>query len=112
MSTTVTEALVLAHQGAPFVRTQVTLCAPAENEVLVRIVASGLCHTDLALQAGEFPTAFPSIAGESLKSLQHAAASSAAVVWGGEGRRRKGLMLSMRVQGTKELVLSRLLARM
>lgn len=63
MSTTATEALVLSSLNAPFLLQPLTLSPPLANEVLLRITACGLCHTDLALQSGAFPTAFPSIAG-------------------------------------------------
>jgi Zn-dependent alcohol dehydrogenase len=45
------------------VLTDVQLASPQPNEVLLKVVACGLCHTDLCIQNGMFPTAFPSIAG-------------------------------------------------
>ncbi|ORY87418.1 alcohol dehydrogenase [Leucosporidium creatinivorum] len=62
MSTT-TEALVLSSLNAPFLLQPLTLSPPLPHEVLLRITACGLCHTDLSLQSGVFPTDFPSIAG-------------------------------------------------
>lgn len=40
------QAAVTHSQGAPFVIEDVTLSGPGPNEVLVRIVATGVCHTD------------------------------------------------------------------
>ncbi|KAI5476694.1 zinc-binding alcohol dehydrogenase [Pseudohyphozyma bogoriensis] len=58
-----TQALVLDAVKAPFVLKDINLEDPQDDEVLVKIVASGLCHTDIAIQLGQFPSAFPSIAG-------------------------------------------------
>lgn len=40
------QAAVTHTQGQPFSIEEVTLSAPQANEVLVRIVATGVCHTD------------------------------------------------------------------
>jgi aryl-alcohol dehydrogenase len=39
----------------PFSVEPLRLQAPRDNEVLVRIVGAGICHTDLITKAGEFP---------------------------------------------------------
>ncbi|MCX6401117.1 MAG: NAD(P)-dependent alcohol dehydrogenase [Propionibacteriales bacterium] len=49
-----TTALVVNEPGGDFVFTEVELDEPREDEVLVRIVATGLCHTDLTV-----PTMLP-----------------------------------------------------
>jgi S-(hydroxymethyl)glutathione dehydrogenase/alcohol dehydrogenase len=36
---------------------------PIENEVLIRIVASGLCHSDLHILDGSMPSQFPAVLG-------------------------------------------------
>jgi aryl-alcohol dehydrogenase len=36
---------------------------PGPGEVLVRLVATGLCHTDLSVLAGRLPTALPAVLG-------------------------------------------------
>lgn len=41
-------AVVLERHGAPPVVAEVDVAAPAANEVRVRMVAAGICHTDLA----------------------------------------------------------------
>ncbi|GAA5936633.1 NAD(P)-dependent alcohol dehydrogenase [Sporobolomyces koalae] len=58
-----TQALVNTAVDAPFVLTDIELGEPQENEVLVEIVACGLCHTELVMQAGQIPTEWPSILG-------------------------------------------------
>ncbi|MGG7569418.1 NAD(P)-dependent alcohol dehydrogenase [Streptomyces sirii] len=44
-------AAITENQGGPFVIRDVDLEAPRPHEVLVRITAAGLCHTDLRVQA-------------------------------------------------------------
>ena len=58
MSFTTTAAVVEAP-GAPFALEQVSLDEPRPGEVLVRMVAAGLCHTDLGVRAGGSPFRSP-----------------------------------------------------
>lgn len=44
----VTEALVCSRVDGPYEVRQVVLGEMREDELLVRIVASGICHTDFA----------------------------------------------------------------
>jgi aryl-alcohol dehydrogenase len=57
-----TRAAVVEGQGQPFTMSEVELEAPRDDEVLVRMVATGLCHTDLTmgsfLPAEMFPNVF------------------------------------------------------
>ena len=57
-----TRAAVVEGQGQPFTMTEVELEEPRDDEVLVRMVATGLCHTDLSLRdtlpAEMFPRVF------------------------------------------------------
>jgi aryl-alcohol dehydrogenase len=62
MSTT-TRAAVVEGPGAPFVVQEVVLDDVRAGEVLVEIVAAGLCHTDLGVQVGGIPFALPGILG-------------------------------------------------
>ena len=41
---------VVREQGGPFLLEQVTLDGPRPDEVLVEVVASGMCHTDLLVR--------------------------------------------------------------
>ena len=45
-------AAVVPARSQPFEIQQLDLAAPLADEVLVRIVASGLCHTDLHARDG------------------------------------------------------------
>src|SRR4051812_22526051 len=57
-----TRAAVVESQGQPFTMADVELEAPRDDEVLVRMVATGLCHTDITmghfLPAEMFPNVF------------------------------------------------------
>lgn len=54
----------VAHSiGSPFVLEEVELPDLQERDVLVRIVAVGICHTDLASRNGHLPAPFPAIFG-------------------------------------------------
>jgi aryl-alcohol dehydrogenase len=58
-----TTAAIVDRPGAPFTVGEVALDGPRPNEVLVRMVATGLCHTDLGVQAGGIPFRMPGILG-------------------------------------------------
>ncbi|HWI09946.1 MAG TPA: NAD(P)-dependent alcohol dehydrogenase [Burkholderiaceae bacterium] len=58
------QAALLRHEHADFSVETVDLGAPQADEVLVDIVATGLCHTDLAVRDGVFPfPAMPNVLG-------------------------------------------------
>src|SRR5215813_15509746 len=51
-------------RSAPFEIETLDLAAPLTDEVLVRIVASGMCHTDLHARDGYFPNLpYPVVCG-------------------------------------------------
>ena len=56
-------AAVVREKNGPFVCEQVTLEAPRDNEVLVRIAGVGMCHTDLVVRDQYFPTPLPAVLG-------------------------------------------------
>ena len=56
-------AAVTRSANAPFTLEQIEIDAPRDDEVLVRIVGVGLCHTDLVGAAGAFPLKFPAVMG-------------------------------------------------
>ena len=56
-------AAVLDGVDAPFRFADVVLDDIRPDEVLVKITATGLCHTDLAVQHGHIPGAFPFVLG-------------------------------------------------
>ena len=57
------DAYVVESIDAPFVREELTLDAPGPGEVLVKVVATGVCHTDLNTQAGDMPLPLPGVLG-------------------------------------------------
>ncbi|MEU4232260.1 NAD(P)-dependent alcohol dehydrogenase [Nonomuraea sp. NPDC026600] len=61
--TTTTAAAVVESAGEGFHLTQVELADPRPDEVLVRMVAAGLCHTDLGVAAGALPFPLPGVLG-------------------------------------------------
>src|SRR5690606_28067357 len=56
-------ALVVEEKDAPFKVEELELAAPGRDEALIRIVASGVCHTDAITRAGDMPMPFPSLLG-------------------------------------------------
>ncbi len=58
------EAMVCHAAGAPLVREMLDLAPPQGDEVLIEIMASGLCHTDLSQIEGKAaPYPFPVVVG-------------------------------------------------
>jgi aryl-alcohol dehydrogenase len=58
-----TAAAVVREAGKPFTVEQIALHGPADHEIVVRMVAAGMCHTDLAVQAGHLPFPLPGVLG-------------------------------------------------
>jgi S-(hydroxymethyl)glutathione dehydrogenase/alcohol dehydrogenase len=57
-------AAVLEEFGKPLTVTEVDLAAPRAGEVLVRLVACGVCHTDLYTASGADPSGYaPAVLG-------------------------------------------------
>ncbi|NUT26395.1 MAG: NAD(P)-dependent alcohol dehydrogenase [Streptomyces sp.] len=58
-----TRAAVVESGGAPFTLSDVQLDEPGPHEALVRMVATGLCHTDLGVASGGLPFPLPGVLG-------------------------------------------------
>jgi aryl-alcohol dehydrogenase len=58
-----TRVAVVEGQGQPFTMAEVELDAPRDDEVLVRMVATGLCHTDITMGSFLPPEMFPNVFG-------------------------------------------------
>ena len=58
-----TQAAVIEGAGAPFTVQDVELDDPQPNEILVRLTAAGICHTDLTMKAGHIPFPLPGVLG-------------------------------------------------
>jgi aryl-alcohol dehydrogenase len=56
-------AAVVERSGAPFDLQRLTLDEPRPNEVLVRVVATGVCHTDVSVRDGATPFPLPAVLG-------------------------------------------------
>ena len=57
------KAAVVREKSGPFLIEDVELDEPRDDEILVRIAASGLCHTDLVARDGYMPIPFPAVLG-------------------------------------------------
>lgn len=55
-------AAIVRQVGGPFTLEDVQVAAPREDEVRVRMVATGMCHTDLVARDG-FPVPLPIVLG-------------------------------------------------
>lgn len=56
-------AAVAIAPDAPFEIERLQLDEPRDDEALVRIVAVGICHTDIAAREGQMPIALPAVLG-------------------------------------------------
>ena len=61
--TTTARIAVVSEAGADFAIEEREIADPGAHEVLIELVATGVCHTDLAVQAGDLPTNFPVVLG-------------------------------------------------
>lgn len=81
---TATTAAIVESAGAPFTFTSIDLDAPRPDEVLVRIVAAGLCHTDLGVAAGALPFPLPGVLGHEGAGIVEAVGSAVTSVAPGD----------------------------
>ncbi len=56
-------AAVTEREGAAFELQELELEEPRADEVLVRVVASGVCHTDMFIRDQHYPTPLPAVLG-------------------------------------------------
>lgn len=56
-------AAVVRQKSAPFVVETLTLEAPRKDEVLVKIVGVGVCHTDMVVRDQGYPVPLPLVLG-------------------------------------------------
>ena len=57
------QAAVVESEGADFAIEEVDLDDPRPDEVVVKIEAAGICHTDLTVRDGGLPTPLPAVLG-------------------------------------------------
>jgi aryl-alcohol dehydrogenase len=56
-------AAVVRQKGGPFTLEQLQLDGPRADEVLVRIIATGMCHTDMVIRDQVYPVPQPIVLG-------------------------------------------------
>jgi aryl-alcohol dehydrogenase len=56
-------ALVVEAKDGPFELKELDLEGPGRGEALIRLAASGVCHTDAITRAGDLPMPFPCVLG-------------------------------------------------
>lgn len=78
------KAAVLRKTGAPLQIEDVTLSAPSATEVRVRMVATGVCHTDMVVRDQLFPTPMPIILGHEGAGVVEAVGSAVTTVVPGD----------------------------
>ncbi len=61
--TTSAQAAICYGADKPFAIEAITLDEPRADEVLVRVHACGVCHTDMAVREAQLPTPLPAILG-------------------------------------------------
>ena len=57
------KAAVAREHGGPLSIEDINIEEPRNNEILVKVVATGVCHTDLVVRDGMLPTPFPVVLG-------------------------------------------------
>ena len=63
-------AAVLEQFGAPLAIREIDLAGPRAGEVLVRLVACGVCHTDLYTASGADPSGYaPAVLGHEVAGI-------------------------------------------
>jgi aryl-alcohol dehydrogenase len=71
------KAAVVRERSGPFAIETLELCAPRPDEVIVRVVASGMCATDLHGRDGYFAVSqFPAVFGHEGSGVVHAVGSA------------------------------------
>ena len=58
-----TRAAVVRQKGGPFTVEDVAIAEPAADQILVKIVAAGMCHTDLTIRDQNYETMLPMVLG-------------------------------------------------
>ena len=74
----VTAAVVREH-GATVHPRDLHLDGPQPDEVSVRVVAAGICHTDVAVQHGHIPVPLPAVLGHEGAGIVEAAGADVVV---------------------------------
>jgi aryl-alcohol dehydrogenase len=77
-------AAVVREKGGQFLLEDVRLEAPRPTEVLVRVVASGVCHTDMVVRNQDFTAPLPMILGHEGSGVVEAVGSDVTTIAPGD----------------------------
>ena len=88
-------AAVVRESGGPFIVEEVNLEDPRPDEVLVKVAAAGICHTDIVCRDQWFPVPLPVVLGHEGSGIVQAVGSDVTLV--GPGDRVVMSMASCRV---------------
>lgn len=77
-------AAVVRERGGPFEMETLQLDALRANEVRVRMVATGICHTDAVVRDGIYPTPLPAVLGHEGAGVVEAVGESITTVQPGD----------------------------
>ncbi|SER30951.1 NAD(P)-dependent alcohol dehydrogenase [Sphingobium sp. YR768] len=77
-------AAVVREKGGEFLLENVRLGAPKPTEVLVRVVASGVCHTDMVVRNQDFTAPLPMILGHEGSGVVEAIGSDVTTIAPGD----------------------------
>ena len=80
------QAAVVRQKSGPFVMEEIQLDEPRADEVIVRVVSAGICHTDLIPREQAIPAPFPAVyghegAGIVEKVVRRSRSSSPGTTW-------------------------------
>ncbi len=78
------KAAVLREMNQPLSIEEIEIDQPAAHEVLVRTVASGVCHSDLHCVRGNLPTRVPAVLGHEPAGIVEAVGSEVSTVKPGD----------------------------
>ena len=70
------KAAVVHERSGPFVIDTVELCVPRPDELIVRVVASGMCQTDMHGRDGYYASPYPGVYGHEGAGVVHAVGSA------------------------------------
>lgn len=82
--TTQMRAAVIREAGGAFLLEQVSLALPRPAEVLVRVVATGVCHTDMLVRDQGYTTPLPMILGHEGSGVVEAIGSDVTTIMVGD----------------------------
>ena len=74
------KAAVMRETKAPLCIEEVSIDKPASREVLVRVAASGLCHSDYHFLNGDLPTPLPAVLGHEVAGVVEAVGAEVTAV--------------------------------